>query len=360
MSESAAAVLQLRSVSIRYGETIVVRDVSFEVQEGEFVTLLGPSGSGKTSILRVIAGFVQPSAGELYLQGERINSVPAYARDVGMVFQSYALFPHMTVRRNLEFGLQMNRVPRHEREQRVAESLEYVRLTGFESRYPHELSGGQQQRVAVARALAIRPRLLLLDEPMSNLDARLRASMRLELRAILDGIGITTISVTHNQEEALSMSDRVVVLTNGEIKQIGTPAEIYRTPTDAFVANFIGDANVVEGEVVGQIGGLTCIRTDWGQEIQVNGQLCADDKTVVLLIRPEVIHLTQEPIPEYNSTRAVLSQVAYMGAFLEYRFTVGAREFIVKQPARDDESIPNVGEQMMLCWSPSSMVRLNR
>jgi len=244
-------VLEIQDVDIRYGDTSVVASASFDVRQGEFVTLLGPSGSGKTSLLRAIAGFVPISAGHIRLRGESQEKVPPYQRDVGLVFQNYGLFPHMTVEGNLSFGPRMMRVPAGEIEVRVAEALAQVRLERLRARYPHELSGGQQQRVAIARALAMRPSLLLLDEPMSNLDARLRSEMRVELLVLLKRLGTTAVAVTHNQEEALGMSDRIVVMAEGGIRQVGTPADIYLQPADSFVANFVGDANVVEAQHVG-------------------------------------------------------------------------------------------------------------
>ncbi|MGA8262314.1 MAG: ABC transporter ATP-binding protein [Arenicellales bacterium] len=353
-----ACALELDSVSIRYENTTVVRDVSFVVGEGEFVTLLGPSGSGKTSLLRAIAGFVKPATGRVLLGGEVINDTPPYGRDVGMVFQSYALFPHMTVRRNLEFGLQMNHVPRAEREARVADTLEYVRLSGFEERYPDELSGGQQQRVAIARALAIQPRILLLDEPMSNLDARLRSHMRGELMDILERIGVTTVAVTHNQEEALSMSDRVIVMAAGEIRQIGTPSEIYEQPADSFVADFVGDANIVRGQVIERNGRCTQVMTEWGFPVRVDCHHGDRGDAVVLLLRPELVEIAPGPRDGHNAIEATVAQVAYMGGHLEIRCAAGPAQLLVKGRGGADRVAPSVGDTVTLVWDPAGMVLL--
>ncbi|HVO88962.1 MAG TPA: ABC transporter ATP-binding protein, partial [Casimicrobiaceae bacterium] len=267
MTATEATVLELRNVDIHYGPIKVVADASFAVAQGEFVTLLGPSGSGKTSLLRAIAGFVVPTSGEVRLHGARMENVPPFERDIGMVFQNYALFPHMTVAQNLSFGPRMMKIARAEIAQRVGEALAQVRLAEYAARYPHELSGGQQQRVAIARALAMRPSLLLLDEPMSNLDARLRAQMRTDLMLLLKSLGVTALAVTHNQEEALAMSDRIIVMSQGSIRQIGTPTQIYRQPADPFVADFIGDANVIRARYSDASDGLARFELASGQSV---------------------------------------------------------------------------------------------
>lgn len=350
--------LELDSVSIQYDDVTVVRNASFSVSEGEFVTLLGPSGSGKTSLLRTIAGFVKPATGRVLLGGEVINDIPPYGRDVGMVFQSYALFPHMSVRKNLEFGLQMNHVPREERERRVSEALEYVRLTGYEERYPDELSGGQQQRVAIARSLAIQPRVLLLDEPMSNLDARLRSQMRGELMDILDRIGVTTVAVTHNQEEALSMSDRVIVMSVGEIRQIGTPVQIYEQPADSFVADFVGDANIIRGQVVEHNGSSACIEIAGGIHVYAAGDYGQRGEAVALLLRPENVEIASGPRDGHNAIEATISQIGYMGGHQEIRCIAGDAQFLVKGRDFSSDRTPVVGDSVTLVWHPTGTVRL--
>jgi spermidine/putrescine ABC transporter ATP-binding subunit len=354
---NGTAALSLSNVSVRYDQLTVVSDVSFDVAAGEFVTLLGPSGSGKTSLLRVIAGFMRPSAGEVRLLGQPINEVPPYLRGIGMVFQNYALFPHMTVAENLRFGLRMQRVSKAERERRVEEALAYVRLQEYGGRYPHELSGGQQQRVAIARALAIHPPVLLLDEPMSNLDARLRAEMRYELIDILERTGITALSVTHNQEEALSMSDRIVVMADGRIRQVGTPREIYDSPTDPFVADFIGDANVLPCQVVGQHDdGFTICRMGFGLTVHC-ATTGARPGAAVLLIRPEEIELSQAS-DEAGVLRGTVTKVAYMGAFQEYRVRIGDAELLIKKPLGRTGRAYAAGEAVALSWQPNAAVLL--
>jgi spermidine/putrescine transport system ATP-binding protein len=242
--------VELREVSKRFGEVEAVHQVSLQIREGEFFSLLGPSGCGKTTTLRMIAGFERPDAGEILIRGQRMNEVPPFHRPVNTVFQHYALFPHMTVFENVAFGLEMKRLPREEIRRRVAEALRLVRLTGLENRYPRQLSGGQQQRVALARALVNRPAVLLLDEPLGALDLKLRKEMQLELKNLQHQVGITFIYVTHDQEEAMTMSDRIAVMNQGRVLQVGTPVEIYERPATRFVADFIGETNFLEGRLV--------------------------------------------------------------------------------------------------------------
>lgn len=348
--------LILDRVSIQYGTNTAVHDVSFAVHEREFVTLLGPSGSGKTSLLRAIAGFIKPSKGDIYLRGERVNETPPYERDIGMVFQNYALFPHMTVEENLAFGLRMRRVPRGLIGERVREGLEYVRMAGYNSRYPHELSGGQQQRVAVARAIVLRPSLFLLDEPMSNLDARLRASMQVELAELLDRVGITTLSVTHHQEEALSMSDRIVVMADGRIRQIGSPIEVYAQPSDEFVAHFLGESNLIRCEVIATDERHVTAKAGWNGALTLAGVRANKGESLSLLIRPE--HISVEPGANSGVNRFVgqVRQVMYAGSFLIYWVNVGGSEIMVKKIA--DQTPLSQGSQVTVSWKPENIVRL--
>jgi ABC-type Fe3+/spermidine/putrescine transport system ATPase subunit len=355
-------ILELHDVEICYGGDPVVSNASFSVDEGEFITLLGPSGSGKTSLLRTIAGFVTATSGEVRLQGVRMDKVPPYERDIGMVFQNYALFPHMTVAQNLSFGPRMMHIRKAEIDTRVSDALTQVRLSQYASRYPHELSGGQQQRVAIARALAIRPSLLLLDEPMSNLDARLRAEMRVELIALLKGLGMTAVSVTHNQEEALAMSDRIIVMAAGSIRQIGTPSEIYLRPADPFVAGFVGDANVIKGRHAGMVGNVAHFETEWGQSIRVNGQARdRRDESCLLLVRPEAIELTRHAGDETSEASGVnrvcgrLVSRAYMGAFIELRAIVGSQELLVKLPAGKEVPDMALGDEVLMQFECSAV-----
>jgi putative spermidine/putrescine transport system ATP-binding protein len=237
------------SVVKRFGDVVALHEVSLPIRRGEFMTLLGPSGCGKTTLLNLVAGFFSPDGGRILVDGELVNDVPTYKREIGMMFQNYALFPHMTVAANVAYGLKMRGLPRQEIARRVRDTLALVKLTGLEDRRPRQLSGGQQQRVALARALVINPKVLLLDEPFSALDRNLRASMQVELREIQRKLGVTTIFVTHDQGEALSLSDRVAVMSEGRIRQVGTPSEIYTIPCERFVASFVGDANVLRGRL---------------------------------------------------------------------------------------------------------------
>ena len=365
MTPVGTPVLELRHVDIRYGRVTVVEDASFEVAKGEFVTLLGPSGSGKTSLLRAIAGFVVPSAGEVRLDGARMESVPPFERDVGMVFQNYALFPHMTVAKNLSFGPRMMHIPKAETETRVNDALAKVQLSEFAGRYPHELSGGQQQRVAIARALAMRPSLLLLDEPMSNLDARLRAQMRSQLIELLKGLGVTALAVTHNQEEALAMSDRIIVMAQGGIRQIGVPTEIYRRPVDAFVADFIGDANVIHARYTGSVGDLARFDADAGVRFYAVNPVVGGLDQCVLLVRPESIVLTRESDASAgdehgNRVCGRLASRAYMGAFVEMRVATATQEFLVKGAANREIGDFQVGDRVVMHWDATAVAALPR
>jgi spermidine/putrescine ABC transporter ATP-binding subunit len=350
---TAIADLELDHVSKRYGEVAAVRDVSFQVEPGEFVTLLGPSGGGKTSTLRIVAGFLVPDAGRVLLRGRRVDDIPPYERDIGMVFQNYALFPHMTVFANVAFGLRMRRVGRRDIAPRVNEALALVRLEGLGDRHPHQLSGGQQQRVAIARALVIRPSLLLLDEPMSNLDAALRASMQLELRNIVERVGVTTVSVTHNQEEALSMSDRIIVMSQGAIEQIGPPAEVYRAPRSEFVARFLGRSNLIRGHARERVAGLLTVETDTGMTVHVTDVEAAPGERVVLLLRPELVEIMPPGRTGANCFAGVVTQIAYMGAFVEYAVETAGQSLLVQAPAGVREAQWKRGDKVTVGWNPA-------
>jgi putative spermidine/putrescine transport system ATP-binding protein len=255
MNPGAIPAIRLDQVSRHFGELRAVDEVSLDILDGEFFTLLGPSGSGKTTCLRLIAGFDQPDAGRILLHGQDVTRQPPYEREVNTVFQDYALFPHMSVGENIAYGLMIRRVPRPERQRRVAEMLQLVRMPGLDDRRPSQLSGGQRQRVALARALILRPRVLLLDEPLGALDLKLRQQMQVELKAIQEQVGITFIYVTHDQEEALTMSDRVAVFNLGKVVQVGSPADLYEHPRSAFVAGFVGVSNLISGPLAQRLTG---------------------------------------------------------------------------------------------------------
>jgi spermidine/putrescine ABC transporter ATP-binding subunit len=304
--------VEVRRLEKRYGATVALHDVSLQVAPGEFFTLLGPSGCGKTTTLRSIAGFVEPSAGDVVIKGQRVNGVPPHRRRVGMVFQHYALFPHRTVYQNVAFGLRMQGVSRAEIGARVAEALARVQLREYGGRYPRQLSGGEQQRVAVARALVTRPSVVLLDEPLGALDKKLRGHMQVELRQLQRSVGITAIYVTHDQDEALAMSDRIAVMQAGRVEQVGAPAEIYEQPASLFVADFIGDTTLLPARVAGP-GVVECL----GLHLRVDTAGLAPDSGVTLALRPEKLQL--EPVgPAENVLTATVTQVVYQGETARY------------------------------------------
>ncbi|NJM05449.1 ABC transporter ATP-binding protein [Candidatus Gracilibacteria bacterium] len=285
--------IELRDVVKRFGEVTAVDNVSMQIRDGEFFSMLGPSGCGKTSTLRMIAGFEFPTSGELLIHGREMGQVPPYKRPVNTVFQSYALFPHMSVERNVAFGLEMKQVPKAEIAPRVAEALEMVRLGSFGERYPRQMSGGQQQRVALARALVNRPEVLLLDEPLGALDQKLRKEMQAELKRLQSLLGITFIFVTHDQEEALTMSDRIAIMNQGKVLQIGSPTEIYERPNCRFVADFIGESNFIDGTVRHVEGNYATIETVEGIKLRgIAPRPVSTGAAATLSLRPEKIRLT--------------------------------------------------------------------
>ncbi len=309
--------VRFEGVSKRFGDTAALRDVSLSIARGELMTLLGPSGCGKTTLLNLVAGFFSPDAGAILIDGETVNDVPTYRRQVGLMFQSYALFPHMTVAANVAYGLKARHVRKHEIGRRVADALALVKLTGLEDRKPRQLSGGQQQRVALARALVINPKVLLLDEPFSALDKNLRGSMQVELREIQRKLGVTTIFVTHDQSEALSLSDRIAVMADGVIRQLGTPADIYGSPSDRFVAGFVGDANVLRGRLV-RIDGARATVVLGSNEISVPTSLLrgvTEASAVDLFVRPEQIRVS-ESANSGTSLGTIAGQI-YQGGHLD-------------------------------------------
>jgi spermidine/putrescine ABC transporter ATP-binding subunit len=309
--------VRFNSVTKRFGEIVALHELSLAIKRGEFMTLLGPSGCGKTTLLNLVAGFFSADAGEILIDGERVNDVPTFEREIGMMFQNYALFPHMTVANNIAYGLKARHVSKTEIDSRVGEVLTLVKLTGLESRKPRQLSGGQQQRVALARALVINPKVLLLDEPFSALDKNLRASMQMELREIQRKLGVTTIFVTHDQSEALSLSDRLAVMAEGHIRQLGTPEEIYRRPCERFVASFVGDANVLRGCLV-RIDDTDAIVALDAVQIKVSsGSLQGVTKSspIDLFVRPEQLQIVDAGKP--CATIGTVVALAYQGGHVD-------------------------------------------
>jgi len=303
------------------GEVKAVENVNLKVSEGELVTLLGPSGCGKTTTLRMISGFENPSHGEIFIDGERINSIPPNQRPTTLVFQNYALFPHMKVSENISYGLRIRKLSGKEVQDRTEEVMRLVGLTGMGNRSPAQLSGGQQQRVSLARSLIMEPKVLLLDEPLSNLDAKLRVATRLEIRHLQQRIGITSVYVTHDQEEAMILSDRVVIMRSGKIQQVGTPKDIYTHPVNRFVAGFIGKANFLDAEYIGPVSASEAEVSVFGKRIKVPvpvDELKPNDK-VILVLRPEGIHIGP---PEGDTLRGTIIETVYLGNQVTYRIEV--------------------------------------
>jgi spermidine/putrescine transport system ATP-binding protein len=353
--------IELRSVTKRFGSFTAVDDVSLEVRAGEFLTLLGPSGCGKTTMLRMISGFETPTIGRVLLGGQDVTPLPPYRRDVNQVFQSYALFPHLTVFDNVCFGLRMKDVPRAERAARAARAIELVSLTGFEGRKPSQLSGGQRQRVALARAIVNEPKVLLLDEPLAALDAKLRRAMRLELKRLQKMLGITFLFVTHDQEEALTMSDRIAVVNQGRIEQLGTVAEIYHKPRTAFVANFIGQANIYEGTVVTRDGPNARVALEGGVDLTVGSADVAPGAARVLLsFRPEkvCIEKARPPGDVLNVFEAQVMEELFLGATdqLLLRTDGGLELSAVVANEGASRATVHVGERVYCCLHPDDIV----
>lgn len=305
-------VLQLKQINKYFGRSHVIKDVNIDFEKGHFVTFLGPSGCGKTTLLRMVAGFYEPDDGEILLNGKRIERIPPYSRNTAMVFQEYALFPHMNVFDNVSYGLRVKNRPKEEIERRVKEALDLMQLKGMEDRFPNQMSGGQQQRVAVARALVMNPEVLLLDEPLSNLDAKLRESVRVELRDIQKKMGLSTIYVTHDQSEALSMSDMIVVLKGGVVHQIGSPQEIYFEPKTPFVADFIGTTNLLS------VKGLGENTVSYGNERIPTTKSVNAGQEYCLSIRPECLKLVKEAVDGQVNVKVTIQNKMFLGEKIRY------------------------------------------
>ena len=341
--------LELVRLGKSYGNAVAVDDATLSIVGGELVALLGPSGCGKTTTLRMVAGFVAPSAGRIELGGRDITHVPANRRDIGMVFQSYALFPHMTVQRNVEFGLRCHRIKQAEVKRRVDAVLELAGLGTLAGRYPRQLSGGQQQRVALARVLVLRPQLLLFDEPLSNLDARLRVQMRGEIRQLQKSLGITALFVTHDQDEASAIADRIVVMNHGRVEQVGTPSEIYQDPATRFVADFIGTANVLEAVVTERQGDCCKVQAN-GFSLQLRGAFVAGQRGA-LSVRPERIDFVDPVDPGAVAGTLVLSR--RVGGQMEYEVAInGGLRLLVHEQLRHGVKQRTEGAQVGLLIRP--------
>ena len=353
--------VQLENLTKKFDEAYAVDDINLEVRTGEFLTLLGPSGCGKTTTLRMIAGFEKPTSGIVRINGKEVNEVEPYKREVNTVFQSYALFPHMTVFDNIAFGLKMKKVNKDEIKERVHRVLELVQLRDYGNRKPKQLSGGQQQRIAIARAIVNNPKVLLLDEPLGALDLKLRKQMQLELQRLQESLGITFIYVTHDQEEALTMSDRIVVMNAGKIEQIGTPREIYESPKTKFVASFIGETNIIEGVVKEVKGNHALIDYDGEQiVIPVKGQLTVNNK-IRMSIRPENIEVFNEKNETQYSflLEGRVKERIYIGTHTRLVFSLpNGKEIVLNQP---NEKLQDIQDQsnIFITWKPERSVVIN-
>jgi spermidine/putrescine transport system ATP-binding protein len=347
--------VRLLDVVKRFGNVTAVRGMNLEIADGEFFSLLGPSGCGKTTTLRMIGGFENPTRGEIYIAGEDQGYTPPYQRPVNTVFQNYALFPHLTVFQNVAFGLEMRRTPQSEIRRRAAEALEMVQLSGFENRKPAQLSGGQQQRVALARALINRPKVLLLDEPLGALDLKLRKAMQLELKALQDRVGITFIYVTHDQEEALTMSDRIGVMNRGVLLQVGPARDIYEGPTSRFVANFIGDTNYFDGEVTAVEGGIAEVLIAPGCMVRAPAtQDVAVRNKVTVAFRPEKVKIGQQAAERgQNAVKCTVTDIVYTGVNTSYMLLGPTGTSIVARQLNEEVApapLAAPGEEVVACW----------
>jgi putative spermidine/putrescine transport system ATP-binding protein len=351
------AFLQINNVSKVFGSTEAVKDFNLGIEKGELVSFLGPSGCGKTTTLRMVAGFEMPTNGNIVIDGEDITYRPPNKRDVGMVFQAYALFPNMTVAKNIGFGLKVMKKPPEEIDRRVKEMLELINMPTYGDRFPSQLSGGQQQRVALARALALSPEVLLLDEPLSALDAKIRVSLRSEIRSIQQKLGITAIYVTHDQEEALSLSDRVVVMNAGRMEQVGTPFEIYNFPQTTFVANFVGTLNAVEAKVVDpkantlQLDG-TQLQAAEGLESKMAGE------RILIAIRPERFSFASEQ-RKANVIDAVIENITFLGSIVRVQVNMSGMRFYMDTFNNPYLELPKVGDQTQITCSREAVLVLN-
>jgi putative spermidine/putrescine transport system ATP-binding protein len=343
--------LQLTGITKCYGDFKAVDDLSLDVADGEFLVLLGPSGCGKTTTLRIVAGFIEPTSGGVRLGERDITALPPWKRNAGLVFQSYALFPHMTVAENIAFGLEMRKMPRAEIAPKITEALRLVRLDHLSDRLPRQLSGGQQQRVALARALVFRPDVLLLDEPLSNLDAKLRQDVRVEIRELQRKLGLTTVMVTHDQEEALTMADRLVVMSEGRIRQIGSQQDLYERPAEKFVADFVGRSTFIGGRMDGP-----------GRFVSAGGLLIACEGTgtgtgsASLALRPERLALMTAAAPAMdNSFPGAVEFISYLGSQVDLHVRLSPKERIIVQiQNRPEQPLPVIGEQVHIGWSKST------
>lgn len=362
--------LEIKNLTKKYDANVAVNDVSLTIYEGEIFALLGSSGCGKSTLLRMLAGFETPTSGSIVLDGKDLTDVPPYKRPLNMMFQSYALFPHMTVAQNIAFGLKQDRLPKAEIESRVVKMLKLVHMEEYAQRKPHQLSGGQRQRVALARSLAKQPKVLLLDEPMGALDKKLREQMRLELVDIIDSVGVTCVMVTHDQEEAMTMAERIAIMDRGEFVQIGGPREIYENPNCCFTAEFIGSVNMFDCVLLtSDRNGSTIMSKDLEHEIKLDIDVdLADGMEVTVAIRPEKIYIEKTmPTDEngnpltYNYATGVVENIAYMGDISIYYVRIKSGKIVITTLPNVDRfnvGLPTWDDQVFLSWDPESCVTL--
>lgn len=362
IAQESETIVSYKGVEKTYdGKSLAVRDLTLGVRTGEFLTFLGPSGSGKTTSLLMLAGFEMPSSGDIMLNGSSITRVPPYKRNFGMVFQNYALFPHMTVLENVAYPLRMRRIQKIELRRRASEALSMVRLVGYEDRKPSQLSGGQQQRVALARALVFEPTLILMDEPLGALDKNLREQMQLELKHLHDRLGNTVIYVTHDQSEALTMSDRIAVFNAGSLQQVAKPNELYENPLNSFVANFIGENNSLHG-VVRSLSEFTCqVELPTGQLVHARrGNVNAVGAKTTISLRPESVELGAARETFANRFEARVAEVIYLGNHSRYRLSFGGTDsFHIRVPTKPGASRLMTGETVEICWHEQSCISLD-
>jgi len=352
------APLEVRRLSKAFGGSRVVDDVSFAVEGGSFLTLLGPSGSGKTTTLRMIAGFEEPTEGDILVAGASITDRPPYRRNIGVVFQQYALFPHLTVFQNVAYPLQMRRASKADIVERVRRALGLVRLDGFADRYPRQLSGGQQQRVALARAIVFEPPVLLMDEPLGALDKRLREDMQVELRHLQRELGITTVSVTHDQVEALVMSDVIAVLDGGRLQQVGPPLDVYRRPANQFVADFIGESNLLSGTLA-TAGDEVVFTTGKGLRVRLTAGPAAPGPAH-LVVRPEYVRLGPAAAGRTNRYQAEVLELLYVGDLVKYRLLLDQRDTLIAKTLAPSVDQPwKTGQQLTVGWDPADCLTVN-
>ncbi len=346
-------IIKLKNVGKSYENNQVVKNLNLDVYEGEFLTLLGPSGCGKTTTLRMIAGFEVVTEGEIYLEEENVANKPPYNRNVNTVFQSYALFPHMNLYQNVAFGLVEKRIKKNEIKEKVIEALSMVQLSGFEKRMPNQISGGQKQRVAIARAIVNNPRVLLLDEPLGALDMKLRKQMQLELKHLQQKLGITFIYVTHDQEEAMTMSDRIAVMNGGILEQIGTARDIYENPKTKFVADFIGESNIIEAYVTGIKGERLEVTFESGRAV-AEGKGFAMEEMVYVSVRPENLKYAKEPVDHFD-LRGVVKENIYIGSIIKTTVELSNGQ-MMKITNLPENEINEIGEVVYLYWKDNKSV----